>query len=200
MINQNGLGILISDRIVYKGTIEIGHCSRIGDIENSDILVIGENIKIGAYCLIEGGSTIGNNAFIDDYCAIYHGARIGHNLKLLYSKKIYGKAVIGNDCIIGGNIPERCIVSDRVTFMGEVAHSHYNPQSDWDTTDEPSPFIGEGSIIGVNSLIIGGVKIGSNCYISAGEILRHDLPNNSVFIKNKIFEMKYFKGLIKTRY
>jgi len=199
MIRSNGENILISENISYKGSITIGHCSRIGN-DKKGTLTIGLDIIIGSYCLIDGGCVIGDNAIIDDYCAIYSGATIGNNLKLLYAKKIYGRAGIGNDCIVGGNIPERCVLADRVTFMGEVAHSHYDPQSDWDTTDEPSPLIGEGSIIGVNALLIGGVRIGSNCYVSAGEILRHDLPDDSVFIKGNVFGITHFKGLFRTRY
>lgn len=84
--------------------------------------------------------------------------------------------------------------------MGEVAHSHYNPTLDWDTTDEPSPIIGEGSIIGVNAIIVGGISIGKNCYVSAGEIIRTDLEDNMVFIKGKAIPISKFKGLIKTRF
>ena len=199
MIQRNGENILISENVSHEGNLTVGHCSKIGDI-NKGSLTLGQNITVGSFCLIEGGSVVGDNAFIDDYCAIYSGAKVGNDLKLLYSKKIYGRSIIGDGCIIGGNIPERCILANRVTFMGEVAHSHYNPKSDWDTTDEPSPTVGEGSIIGVNSLLIGGISIGKNCYVSAGEILRHDLPDNTVFIKGQVFDIKHFKGLFRTRY
>jgi len=201
MVNKVGINIFISDVIKFAGHAEIGHCSMIGD---AGVLqrngAIGENAKIGRYSLIEGGINIGRNFELDDYCAVYSGTTIGNYVKLLYGKKIYGRSIIGDNCIIAGNIPERCILENNVTFMGEVAHSHYNPKKDWDTTDEPSPVIGAGSIIGVNALLIGGIKIGHNCYVSAGEILRHDLPNNKVFLKNKMYDIQHFKGLIKTRY
>lgn len=201
MIIKNGTGILINNNVIFEANAEIGHCTILGENKSdSDFLKIGENARIGAFCIIQGDTSIGKNAVIDDYCAIYSKVIVGDNLKLLYGKKIYGKSVLGNDCIIGGNIPERMILADRVTFMGEVAHSHYNPLNDWDTTDEPSPEIGEGTIIGVNALIIGGVKIGKNCYVSAGEILRHDLTDDSVYLKGKIYNISNFKGLIKTRY
>ena len=188
----------ISDKVIFTGTKIVGLSSIIGD--DSQKTIIGDNAKIGRFGIIEGNVIIGDNFELDDYCAVYANATIGNNVKLLYSKKIYGKSIIGNDCIIGGNVPERCILGDRVTFMGEVAHSHYNPAKDWDNTDEPSPIIGEGSIIGVNALLIGGIQIGKNCYVSAGEILRTDLPDNMVFIKNRQVHIKDVKGLFKTRY
>lgn len=161
---------------------------------------IGKDGEIGSYVIIENNIQIGDNFSIDDYCAIYSGAKIGNNLILCYGKKIYSNSIVGNDCIIGGNICERMVLGDRVTFMGEVAHSHYDPTQDWNTTDEPSPMIGTGSVIGVNAIIVGGITVGENCYVSAGEILRSNLPDNSVFIKNKIYSISSFKGLIKTRY
>ena len=188
----------ITEKVHFLGIKSIGFFSIVGDEKMST--TIGDNAKIGRYCIVEGDVIIGDNFEMDDYCTVYQNCRIGNNVKLLYGKKIYGKSMIGNDCIIGGHIPERCILADRVTFMGEVAHSHYNPTRDWNTTDEPSPVIGEGSIVGVNAILVGGIHIGQNCYVSAGEILRTDLPDNTVFIKNEIKDIKYFKGLIRTRY
>lgn len=199
MIINESKNTICKENVKIDGDIKIGHFSILG-ANNPNPLIIGKNASVGGFCIIEGNSIIGENAVIDDYCAIYSNVQIGNNLKLLYGKNIYGRSVIGDDCIIGGNVPERMIISDRVTFMGEVAHSHYNPKKDWDTTDEPSPTIGEGSIIGVNALIIGGIKIGKNCYVSAGEILNHNLEDNSVYLKGKVYEISYFKNLIQTRY
>lgn len=196
-----GKNSMLSDLIEYKDILAIGYSSIVGFNERKEgKIIFGSNIKIGNFCNIETDIIMGNDIVIDDYCAIYSNANLGNNIKLLYGKKIFGKSIIGNNCIIGGDIPERCILADNVTFMGEIAHSHYTPSNDWDTTDEPSPTIGEGSIIGVNALLIGGITIGKNCYISAGEILRHDLPDNTVYIKGKIKNISEFKGLITTRY
>lgn len=191
---------IIVSKNINADDLKIGEFSVIGDKnEHPRDLYIGKNPTIGKFCFIEGGVSIGDDFVLDDYCAVYSGARIGNNVKLLYGKKIYGNAIVGNDCIIGGNVPERCVLGDRVTFMGEVAHSHYNPTLDWDTTDEPSPTIGEGSIIGVNAIIVGGISIGKNCYVSAGEIIRTDLEDNMVFIKGNVVPISQFRGLIKTR-
>lgn len=200
MITRIGENIIITESLVFSGVLQIGHCSVIGDIGYPNRLVrLGGNARIGRFSLIEGGVSIGDDLELDDYCAVYSGSELGNNVKLLYGKKIYGKATVGDNCIIGGNVPERCKIADNVTFMGEVAHSHYDPKSDWDTTDEPSPSVGEGSIVGVNAILVGGISVGRNCYVSAGEILRHDLDDNLVFIKGQIYPLDFFKGLIRTR-
>lgn len=200
MITRIGENIIITEDLLFSGDLRIGHCSVVGDIGSPSRLVrLGSNARIGRFAVIEGGVSIGDSFELDDYCAVYSESILGNNVKLLYGKKIYGKAVVGDNCIIGGNVPERCKIADNVTFMGEVAHSHYDPKRDWDNTDEPSPSVGEGSVVGVNALLVGGITIGRNCYVSAGEILRHDLEDNMVFIKGHIYPLEFFKGLIKTR-
>jgi len=197
---KKGAGVVIHKNVVFHGDYSIGNYTVIGEADNEHNIIIGKGICVGSFCLLYSGSKIGDSVEVDDYCAIYRNAIVGNRVKLLYGKNIYSNSYIGDDCIIGGNVPERMIVADKVTFMGEVAHSHYNPKSDWDTTDEPSPEVGTGSIIGVNALLIGGIKIGCDCYVSAGEILRHDLPDHSVFLKNQIHKITDFKGLLQTRY
>ncbi|MEH2946711.1 DapH/DapD/GlmU-related protein [Sporofaciens sp. JLR.KK001] len=200
-MTKNEYMTYIGENVIWGENIKIGYYSYIGrEGSNNSPLTIGKNVTIGSFCLLETGSVIGNNTEIDDYCAIYSGAQVGNSVKLLYGKKIYSKAEIGERCIIGGDVPERMVLDDSVTFMGEVAHSHYNPKLDWDITDEPSPRIGKGSIIGVNALLIGGIEIGKNCYISAGEILRHNLSDDHVYYKGKVYHINEFKGLIRTRY
>jgi acetyltransferase-like isoleucine patch superfamily enzyme len=200
MIIRAGDNIIVTEDILVSGNVRIGHCSIVGDVElPSRVVRLGSNARIGRFCLIEGGVSIGDNFELDDYCAVYSGSALGNNVKLLYGKRVYGGAVIGDNCIIGGNVPERCKLANNVTFMGEVAHSHYDPKRDWDNTDEPSPSVGEGTIVGVNALLVGGITIGRNCYVSAGEILRHDLPDNMVYIKGEIYPLDFFKGMIKTR-
>jgi len=201
MIYKHGLNIYISEKIIFKGNATVNHCSVIGDTEESQREGhIGNDAKIGKFALIEGNINIGDDFVLDDYCSVYSGAKIGNNVKLLYGKKICANSIIGDNCIIAGNVPERGVLANNVTFMGEVAHNHYNPKSDWDGTDEPSPVIGEGSVIGVNAILLGGITIGKNCYVSTGEILRTNLPDNSVFIKNRVVDINSFRGFIKTRY
>lgn len=40
--------------------------------------------------------------------------------------------------------------------------------------------IGDGSYIGINSVIVGNVKIGKHCVIGANSVVTHDIPDYSV--------------------
>lgn len=49
---------------------------------------------------------------------------------------------------------------------------------------QPPIFIGSGTWIGSNVVILKGVSIGKNCVIGAGSIVNKDVPDSSIFIIN----------------
>lgn len=153
----------------------------------------------GRFTILDDAAEVHPSVELDDFTAIYGTARVGARSKILYGAKVYPGAVIGEDCIIGGDIPERCVVGDRVTYMGKMAHSHYDAAQDWDTTHEASATIEEGCMIGESALLIGPVRVGKGCYVAAGEVLRHDLLPFTVLLKGNIYPIQHFRGLIRAR-
>ena len=197
---ENGTGIYVHSKVRMGKNVKIGHCSCIGYGDPGDgEIVIGDNVIIGAFCVIHFGAMIGNNVVLDHYCKVGAEARIGKNTKLLYGKHIYDEVIIGENCIIGGHVADRTVIEDNVTYMGEIAHSHRDARKDWETTVEDSPIIYKGSVIGVNALIIGGRKIGPCAYIGAGEIVRTDVPESMILIKGKLENLEKYRGMFKTR-
>jgi acetyltransferase-like isoleucine patch superfamily enzyme len=193
--------VIVAESVLFKGQYTIGPHTIIG-LSNGELVgncIIGNNATIGSFCVLENDLLIGSNCYVDHYCAIYSKVKIGENVRLLYGAKVFSEAQIGNNCIVSGDIPERVILEDDVTFMGVIAHSYRNPTIDWDEATEDSPIIKKGSVIGVNALIVGGITVGSNCYIAAGEVLRHSLPDNSVYMNGKVISIDFFRGFIKTR-
>ena len=200
---KKGEGCIISEYVIFKGTANLGHYVLIGAHSNNtekQPIEIGINANIGSFAIIEDYSIIGDNVVIEDKSSIYKNVIIGDNCKILYGARIYSNSKIGNDCIIGEDVPERMILGDRVTFLGSVSHSYRDASLDWDTTDEESPIIGDGTIVGLKSILIGGITIGKNCYVAAGEVLNHNIPDNTVYYKGEMHPISKFKGLIKTRY
>lgn len=197
---QSQNNIFIADNVQVKNDTSIGYgtCIGTGDIEDGPI-VIGKNVTIGAYCLISFGTKIGDNVTIDDYCKVSAGVTIGDNSRLLYGKHIYDDVQIGKNCIIGGHVADRTCIEDNVTYMGEIAHSHRHPDEDWDLTEEPSPVIKKGSVVGVNAILIGGIEIGPCAYVGAGEIVRTNVPEGMCYIKGKIESLKKYRGIFKSR-
>lgn len=195
-----GRDIFIHDKVKLGRNVTIGHCSCIGfgDPDDGEI-IIEDNVSIGAFCVVHFGAIIRESASIDHKCVIGIEVEIGRNTQVLSGKEVTYKAKVGNNCIIGGNVADRTIIENDVTYLGEIAHSHRNASLNWDETEEPSPIIYKGSVVGVNALIIGARKIGPCAYIGAGEIVRTDVGEGIALINGKRQTIESLRGFIKTR-
>ncbi|WP_291131705.1 hypothetical protein [Flavobacterium sp. UBA7682] len=195
-----GTGIYVHENVKIGNNVIIGHgtCIGYGDPEDGEI-IIEDNVNIGAFCVIHFGTIIRDSAYIDHKCVVGPEAEIGQRTKVLSGKEVTYKAKIGANCIIAGNVADRTIIEDNVTYLGEIAHTHRDASLDWDETEEPSPVILKGSFIGVNALIIGPRKIGPCAYIGAEEIVRTDVNEGMALINGEQKTVKSWRGFIKTR-
>lgn len=195
-----GTGIYIHEKVKIGQNVEIGHgtCIGYGDPEDGEI-IIENNVIIGAFCIVHFGAIIRESAYIDHKCVIGIKVEIGEKTQVLSGKEVTYKAKIGAKCIIAGNVADRTVIEDNVTYLGEIAHTHRDASLDWDGTEEPSPIIYKGSFVGVNALIIGPRKIGPCAYIGAEEIVRTDVDEGMALINGKIQTVKSWRGFIKTR-
>lgn len=197
---EEGFGVYVHEKVRLGQNVRIGHCSCVGYGNPSDgTISIGNDVSIGAFCVIYFDVTIGNNVRLDDYCKIGLSSKIGPNSQLLYGKHVSEQVIIGKNCIIGGHVADRTIIEDNVTYLGEIAHSHRDASLSWDDTEELSPVIHAGSVIGVNALIVGGRHIGPGAYIGAGEIVRTDVGCDVALVKGELRPLSDFRGLIKSR-
>lgn len=195
-----GTGIFVHEKVKIGNNVTIGHysCIGFGDPEDGEI-IIEDNVTIGALCVIHFGAVIKESANIDHKCVIGIEVEIGRYTQVLSGKEVTYKAKVGDNCIIGGNVADRTIIEDDVTYLGEIAHTHRDASRDWDTTEEPSPIIYKGSVVGVNALIIGARKIGPCAYVGAGEIVRTDVGEGMALIEGKLQAVKSLRGFIKSR-
>lgn len=198
-----GVGSIVGQLAKYGDHFQIGSYSIIG-LENGQIdgiTVIGNNVQVGCYCLISNDVEIGDHVQIEHYCRVDSGSKIGDRTRILYGAKVFENVSIGRNCIIGGNLSDRTVVEDNVTYFGEIAHTYRNPggADDWDTLIQPSPVIRFGSVVGQNALIIGGVSIGPEAYVGAGEVVRFDIPSRHVLFKGKLSPLSAWHGVLQVR-
>lgn len=93
-------------------------------------------------------------------------AKIGSNLKIPHPTGI----VIGPDAIIGNN----CIIAQGVTIGGSFKNTK-------------KQVVGDNTILGAGSKILGNVTIGNNCIIGANAVITKNIPSNKVAVGyNKI--------------
>jgi UDP-3-O-[3-hydroxymyristoyl] glucosamine N-acyltransferase len=188
------------ESVVYGESVRVGFCSCVGYGTSEDGRTsLGDGVTIGAFCVIEQGADIGANVHIDHYCRISRGARIGPNTRILYRAQLFDDVLVGHSCIIAGELVDRTVIGDEVTFQGNTAHNHRDPTADWDTTEEPSPTILNGSVVGFGALVMGGVTIGPRAYVAAGEIVKCDVPSEMVLHSGRLSPLSSFRGMIKVR-
>lgn len=155
------------------------------DISNLDSLSKGA--RIGSMCFIRSGSVIYEEVFIGRKLVTGHnvlireGSRIGDNCLIGTGSMLDGSVQIGNNVKIqsGVYLPHGTIVGENV-FIGPYAC----------VTNDRYPvskrllpvIIGNDCIVGANSTIIAGVRVGDNSVIAAGSVVTKDVPPNVVVI------------------
>ena len=102
------------------------------------------------------------------YRAIYHmdiGRNTGVNRKVKLDKNIYPEGIhIGDNCNILG---------------GAIILSH-----DACRNLKADTYIGNNVIVGINSIILPGVKVGDHVVIGAGSVVTKDVPDHCVVAGN----------------
>ncbi len=66
-------------------------------------VMLGKNVSIGPFVVIETGAEIGDNTVIAAGCKIGQNTKIGANTRLDSNVVVYHNCVIGNSCIIQAN-------------------------------------------------------------------------------------------------
>lgn len=132
---------------------------------------------------------VGKNVFISEnaYFAITVSKQISTNSLIVK---------IGDGTCIGGRffvaacnsvlIGEKVLISENVTI---VDHNHgfddrKRPIIEQPLTSKGPVSIGNGSFIGVNAVILPGIRIGENAVIAASAVVTHDVPSFTIVAGN----------------
>jgi UDP-2-acetamido-3-amino-2,3-dideoxy-glucuronate N-acetyltransferase len=139
----------------------------------SEEAIIGANVKIGHFCVIEDGVIIGDNVIIEHHCVLKKGVVIGEGTTL----KNYVE--LREDTIIGKN----CLIDSRVSSSGNNRVGN-NVTLRYDTILARQVEIGDNTYVCprvmTNNLDssksqIGGAKIGANCFIGTNAVLQYGI-------------------------
>ncbi len=126
----------------------------------------GGKMKIGNYCQCRGGVYFvcdGGSLVIGEHCFF----NVGCSVTCIES------VTIGNGCTFGNNV---VIVDHDHDFRNENRGCFVaSPVS-----------IGKNVWIGANTVILRGTKIGDNCVIGAGSVVKGDIPANSIVVQKQL--------------
>lgn len=143
---------------------------KIGDNYISRYARIGDNFKIGKFCIIESDVIIGDGVRIDNYVLLKQGTLVGDGTVIESYVRSSGYNRIGKDCVLkyGVTIARNVIIHDNVFISPNVMTIYADMEGD----SHPSPisigddvFIGTAAVINYGVQIAHGVKIGAMSYI-----------------------------------
>ncbi len=121
--------------------------------------------------------TAGDDYWIAPSAQVIGDVTLGHNVSIWWASVLRGDndpIVIGDNC----NIQDGCVLHTDpgfpLTLASDVSVGHMAMLH--------GCTIGEGSLIGINSVILNGAKIGKNCLIGAKALITEDkeIPDNSL--------------------
>ena len=154
-------------------------------------VIIGDNVRIGDFSKIVGPVYIGDNTIVGDY-ALVRESEINEDC-LIGSFSEVARSYIGNKVFLHRNYVGDSVLSDKVMigaqgvtanlrFDGENIFSIVNKNKIDTNNAKLGAIIGKDSKIGVNTTIVPGIKIGKNCIVAPGELVKNDLEDKTFLI------------------
>lgn len=139
----------------------------------SDKAKIGENVKIGHFCVIEEGVVIEDNVTIEHHCVFNNGVVIKKGTLVKSYVELRENTIIGQNCYVDSRVASsgQCEVEDNVVLR-------------YGTILARGVRVGEGSYlcprVMTNNLddsqkSVGGAKIGKNCFIGTHSVLQYGI-------------------------
>lgn len=153
----------------------------------------GRSIYIGKHCSLIGKHhiTLEDSVTVRPYAQIWSGGgtvRIGKGSEIGERCRIS----ISNSLEIG----EKVLLSPNV-YITDCDHEYRNievPVIDQGIVQKGQKvFIGEGSYIGINAVIVGNVRIGKHCVIGANSVVTKDVPDYCVAVGSPAKIIKYIE-------
>jgi acetyltransferase-like isoleucine patch superfamily enzyme len=131
-------------------------------------VIIGDDAKIRYGTIIHSNVTIGNR--LDCFSNVIVGTRtkIGNNSRIGDYSQIHNDVVIGNDIRFKGYAANRCIIGNHVAMLGYLVHKFRENVRE---NIGASPVVMDDAIVGMLSVVVGGVQIGRGAYVAAGAVV-----------------------------
>lgn len=154
--------------------------------------VIGQNVKIGHFCIIEEDAVIGDNTVIGNFCIIKKGAKIGIGCRFTAYCEIRENVIIGD----GTSFGSRCTISANARIGNDVTIKYGFVLTDTPVLEKGNEKvvgnIGNNVLIGANVTLMPGFNIGDNATIGACSQVRSHVGPEEIWFGSpaKLFKTK----------
>ena len=152
---------------------------------------IGKNVKIFENAVIKGpchigdNCVVGNNSLIREYSNLENDTLIGANAEIarcVFQENVhahsgfFGDSIFGSGCRIGAGTITANARIDRDEIRSIVKEKKVNTG-----LNSLGVIAGKNVKIGINSSLMPGILIGSNCLIGPATVVRKNIPDNTTF-------------------
>jgi UDP-2-acetamido-3-amino-2,3-dideoxy-glucuronate N-acetyltransferase len=131
---------------------------------------IGPGTMVWHFCHIMKNARIGSRCSFGQNCHVADGVVIGNNVKVQNNVSIYSGTAIEDDVFLGPS----CVLTNISNPRSQVKR-----RSIYEKT-----IIRRGATIGANATIVCGIELGQYCFIGAGAVVIHNVPDYSLIVGN----------------
>ncbi len=196
-------GVRLEGEVTVLGPSEIGEETILGVYTVIGYPTYGK-IKglvpsLEAYDQVSEGAIVGERSFIRSHSVVYERVRIGKGVQTGHGVLIREDTIIGDGTVVGSHT----IVDGRVKIGEKVSIQSGNyipPESVIGDNVFLAPFvvitndrypasrrllgvtIEDDAVIGANSVLISGVKVGRGAVVGAGAVVTKDVPPDTVVL------------------
>jgi UDP-2-acetamido-3-amino-2,3-dideoxy-glucuronate N-acetyltransferase len=124
---------------------------------------IGSGTKIWHFCHVMPHARIGERCNIGQNVLVASHVTIGNNVKIQNNVSLYTGVIVEEDAFLGPSMVFTNVINPR---------SHVIRKDEYKTT-----LVRKGASIGANATIVCGVTIGQYCFVGAGSVVTHDVPD-----------------------
>lgn len=146
--------------------------------------MLGKNVEIGEFCIIEDNVMIADNTKIGPFCIVKSGTKIGKNCKFTAYCEIRNNVVIGDNTTFGS----RCTISSDAKIGSNTTVKYGFVLTDTPNLKEGDiksvGSISDNVLIGANVCLMPGFSIGSNSIIGACSQVRSNVGDNEIWYGN----------------
>lgn len=145
------------------------------------ITEIGKNALIRSHSILYAGSSFGINFETGHRVVIRERSHLGDYCRIGTMSDLQGDLKVGNHCQLHSNV-HLCKYSDLGDFVfiypfSVLTNDRYPP-----SMQVKGPSIGDYSQLGVHSIVVGNVTVGSNCLVGADSTVSSNFEDYSFII------------------
>jgi UDP-2-acetamido-3-amino-2,3-dideoxy-glucuronate N-acetyltransferase len=197
---QLGKGIIVQDFVVIGKRPERAKISLFAQAPREfKPTIIGNYVTLCAGAIVYAAVELGNSVFVGDYASIRENTTVGENTIIGRNVTVECDTKIGKNCKIqtGAHITGECVVGDKVFIGPEVCTTNDAYMALVDVPMQ-GPVFGDGCVVGANSTIVPGVRIGKSAVIAAGSVVFQNIPDEEFWMGNPAKKVGTYKQFLGT--